>query len=91
MDSLDARVYKANARVRGKSKNPLRNKAVLWVVVVIFLLCCGFAAAAVAGVLPEALDFFDEPKPVVTEAQLRPLLQHRRRMSKPQTKSTTNI
>lgn len=68
MDSLDARAYKTNARVKGKSKNPLRNKAVLWVVVVLFLLCCGFAAAAVAGVLPEALDFFDEPKPVVTEA-----------------------
>lgn len=68
MNSLDARVYKTGARVKSKSKNPLRNKVVLWIIVAAFLLCCGFAAASVTGVLPEALDFLDNDKPAVTEA-----------------------
>ena len=68
MDSLDARAYKATTREKAASKNPLRRKAVLWVIVVVFLLVCGFAAASVAGVLPDALDVFGEAKPAVTEA-----------------------
>lgn len=68
MDSLDARAYKAGTRATGASKNPLRSKIVLWVLVVAFLLCCGFAAASVAGVLPESIDIFKTDAPAVTEA-----------------------
>lgn len=68
MDQLDARAYKTATRERAASKNPLRSKTVLWVMVVVFLLVCGFAAASVAGVLPDALDVFNDAKPAVTEA-----------------------
>lgn len=67
MDSLDARAYKTSAIAKSKSKNPLRSKTVLWVVIAVFLLCCGFAAASVTGVLPEALDVFNDAEPAVTE------------------------
>ena len=66
-DSIDARAYKTNARAQGAGKNPLRSKIVLWVVVVAFLLCCGFAAASVAGVLPDSIDIFKTEAPAVTE------------------------
>ena len=68
MNSLDARAYKATTREKAAGKNPLRSKTVLWVVVVVFLLVCGFAAASVTGVLPDALDVFGEAKPAVTES-----------------------
>lgn len=68
MDSLDARAYKTGTRAKNTGKNPLRSKVVLWVLVAAFLLCCGFAAASVAGVLPEAIDIFKTDAPAVTEA-----------------------
>ena len=68
MNSLDARAYKATTREKTASKNPLRSKAVLWVIVVVFLLVCGFAAASVTGALPEALNVFGEAEPAVTES-----------------------
>ena len=72
MDQLDARAYKTATRERAASKNPLRSKTVLWVIVVVFLLVCGFAAASVMGVLPDALDVFGEAKPAVTETMPTP-------------------
>ena len=72
MNSLDARAYKATTREKAAEKNPLRSKAVLWVVIVVFLLVCGFAAASVAGVLPDALDVFGDAKPAVTESMPTP-------------------
>ena len=72
MDQLDARAYKTATRERTASKNPLRSKTVLWVIVVVFLLVCGFAAASVMGVLPEALDVFNDAKPAVTETMPTP-------------------
>lgn len=72
MNSLDARAYKATTREKAAEKNPLRSKAVLWVIIVVFLLVCGFAAASVAGVLPDALDVFNDAKPAVTESMPTP-------------------
>lgn len=72
MDSLDARAYKSSVMAKSKSKNPLRSKTVLWVAIAVFLLACGFAAASVTGVLPDALDVFNDAKPAVTESMPTP-------------------
>lgn len=56
---------------RPQKKSPAQQSGAV-VIIVVFLLVCGFAAASVAGVLPDALDVFNDAKPAVTESMPTP-------------------